>query len=100
MDAITNAISDSCEPSIMPDITLQTVGDKTVIVVEIFPGKMQPYYIKSKGMVDGTFVRSAGTIRPVAYYVLKDLILEGQNRYCDCEVCEDLTVTPEDIERF
>ena len=98
IDAITNAISDSCEPTILPDITLQTVEDKTVIVVEIFPGKMRPYYIKSKGMVSGTYVRSAGTTRSVADYMLKELILEGQNRYYDCEICEDLTITPEDIE--
>ena len=100
IDAITNAISDNCEPTILPDITLQTVEDKTVIVVEIFPGKMRPYYIKSKGMVSGTYVRSAGTTRPVADYMLKELILEGQNRYYDCEICEGLTVTPEDIERL
>ena len=100
IDAITNAISDSCEPTILPDITLQTVEDNTVIVVEIFPGKMRPYYIKSKGMVSGTYVRSSGTTRPVADYMLKELILEGQNRYYDCEICEGLTVTPEDIERL
>lgn len=61
---------------------------------------MRPYYIKSKGMVGGTYVRSAGTTRQVADYMLKELILEGQNRYYDCEVCEDLTVTPEDIKRL
>lgn len=27
MDAITNAISDSCEPRIRPDVTLQTVNN-------------------------------------------------------------------------
>ena len=36
MDAIANAVSDSCEPAIIPDITLQTVDGKTVIVVEVF----------------------------------------------------------------
>ena len=41
MDAIANAVSDSCEPAIIPDITLQTVGGKTVIVVEIFEGRQQ-----------------------------------------------------------
>lgn len=35
MDAIANAVSDSCEPAIIPDITLQTVEGKTVIVVEV-----------------------------------------------------------------
>lgn len=29
MDAIANAISDSCEPAIIPDITLQDFGGKT-----------------------------------------------------------------------
>ena len=41
MDAIANAVSDSCEPAIIPDITLQTVDGKTVIVVEIFEGRQQ-----------------------------------------------------------
>ena len=57
MDAITNAISDACEPAIRPDVALQTVKDKTVIVVEILPGAQRPYYIKSQGMIDGTYVR-------------------------------------------
>ena len=60
MDAITNAISDACEPAIRPDVALQTVKDKTVIVVEILPGAQRPYYIKSQGMIDGTYVRVSG----------------------------------------
>lgn len=78
MDAITNAISDSCEPRIRPDVTLQTVNNKTVIVVEILPGAMRPYYIKSEDMARGTYVRVSGTTRPVEDYMLKELILEGQ----------------------
>lgn len=98
IDSITNAISDSCEPRIIPDITFQTVDDKTLIVVEIIPGRLRPYYIKSQGMVGGTYIRSAGTSRPASDYMLKELILEGQNRYYDCEICEDLEVTERDIE--
>lgn len=45
--AFANAISDACEPAIRPDVALQTVKDKTVIVVEILPGAQRPYYIKS-----------------------------------------------------
>ena len=32
-DAITNAISDSCEPTIIPDVYLQNINDKPVIGV-------------------------------------------------------------------
>lgn len=100
IDAITNAISDSCEPRIRPDVTLQTVNDKTVIVVEILPGAMRPYYIKSEGMTEGTYMRVSGTTRPVEGYMLKELILEGQNRYFDSEPCRELQITDEDIQNF
>ena len=100
MDAITNAISDSCEPRIRPDVTLQTVNDRTVIVVEILPGAMRPYYIKSEGMTEGTYMRVSGTTRPVEGYMLKELILEGQNRYFDSEPCRELQITDEDIQNL
>jgi len=100
MDAITNAISDACEPAIRPDVALQTIKDKTVIVVEILPGAQRPYYIKSLGMVDGTYVRVAGTTRHVEGYMLKELILEGQNRYFDSEICQSMTVSDDEIERL
>ncbi|WP_294157348.1 ATP-binding protein [uncultured Selenomonas sp.] len=97
MDALTNAISDSCEPRIVPNVTMQSVGGKTLIVVEILPGMMRPYYIRSKGMVNGTFTRVAGTSRLVSREMLKELILEGQNRFFDSEPCEGLNVTDDDI---
>ncbi len=67
IDSITNAISDSCEPRIIPDVTLQTV---------------------------------AGTTRLAPDFMLKELILEGQNRYYDSEPCDGLTVTKDDIKKL
>lgn len=100
IDAITNAISDACEPTIRPDVAMQTVKDKTVIVVEILPGAQRPYYIKSRGMFDGTYVRVSGTTRHVEGYMLKELILEGQNRYFDSEICQNMTVSDSQIEEL
>ncbi len=48
MDAIANAVSDSCEPAIIPDITLQTVEGKTVIVVEVSEGQAVPHIISKR----------------------------------------------------
>lgn len=83
MDAITNAISDSCEPAIYPDISLQTIEEKTIIVVEISAGKQRPYYIKSMGRDAGVFVRVAGTSRQADEYMIKELLFEGSNRSFD-----------------
>ena len=56
MDAIANAVLDSCEPAIIPDITLQTVEGKTVIVVEVSEGRQQlrSWGILIERQVDGT----------------------------------------------
>ncbi len=39
MDAIANAVSDSCEPQIIPNITFETIENKCVVVIEIYPGE-------------------------------------------------------------
>ena len=98
MDAIANAVSDSCEPAIIPDITLQTVDGKTVIVVEIFEGRHRPYYIKSFGREGGVYVRVAGTTRLADEYMVKELLFEGGNRYYDQALCTGLNITDEDID--
>ena len=98
MDAIANAVSDSCEPAIIPDITLQTVDDKTVIVVEVSEGRQRPYYIKALGRDGGVYVRVAGTTRLADEYMIKELLFEGSNRYYDQALCTGLNVTDEDID--
>lgn len=66
--------------------------------MEILPGALRPYYIKSKGMTEGTYVRISGTTRPVEGYMLKELILGGQNRYYDSEPYNGMDVTDAEIE--
>ena len=98
MDAIANAVSDSCEPAIIPDITLQTVDGKTIIVVEISEGRQRPYYIKALGRDGGVYVRVAGTTRLADEYMIKELLFEGSNRYYDQALCNGLNITDEDID--
>ncbi|MDO4260548.1 MAG: ATP-binding protein [Eubacteriales bacterium] len=98
MDAIANAVSDSCEPAIIPDITLQTVDGKTVIVAEISEGRQRPYYIKALGREGGVYVRVAGTTRLADGYMVKELMFEGSNRYFDQSLCAGMTVTEEEID--
>ena len=97
MDAIANAVSDSCEPAIIPDISLQTIDGKTVIVVEVSEGRQRPYYIKALGRDGGVYVRVAGTTRLADEYMIKELLFEGSNRYYDQALCTGLSITDEDI---
>ena len=98
IDAITEAISDSCEPTIIPDVYLQQIDDKAVIVVEISPGKQRPYYIKAAGIKDGTYIRVAGTTRPADRDLTAEMYYEDEGRSYDNVVRRDLTVTDEEIQ--
>lgn len=99
MDAITNAIFDSCEPKITPNIGVQEIDGKAIIVVEIIPGMQRPYYIKSQGIMEGTYVRVAGTTRHAERYRVQGLIVEGANRSFD-QIERDETVSEEKIAAF
>ena len=100
IDAITNSVSDSIEPMIIPDITLQEIDGKTIIVVEILQGNQRPYYIKYLGIKKGTFVRSAGTTRLAEPYMIQELILEGTNGSFDQLPAEGQIVTEDEIKKF
>lgn len=77
MDSIANAVADSCEPQIVPNIELQTIEKRTVIVVTVTPEPNRPYYLKSKGKEKGTFIRLGGTSRPASAEKIKELEMEG-----------------------
>ena len=98
MDAIANAISDSCRPAIIPDIYMQTIDDATIVIVDIEPGRQRPYYIAAEGMQQGVYVRVAGTTRPADEIMVKELLFEGNNRFWDKMVCLGLQANSADIE--
>ena len=107
MDGIANAVSDSCVPQIIPDIEPQTVNGKTVIVVSVEAGKNRPYYLKSKGKDNGTYIRVAGTSRQAFPEKIKELEMEGARISWDELTCVGYPVSEEateklcqDIEKF
>ena len=97
IDAITTAISDCCEPVVIPDVYLQSIGDKTIIIAEISAGKQRPYYIKSMGIKDGTYIRVSGTSRPAGRDLTAEMYYEDEGRSYDTVIRKDLTVTDEEI---
>ena len=82
-DNISNMISDACIPQINPNITIQTLENKTVLVIDVAPGQFRPYYLKSKGKEISSYVRINGTSRPADSRTLRELELEGGHIYYD-----------------
>ena len=100
MDGIANAVSDSCMPQIIPDIEPQTVDKKTVIIVSVEAGKNRPYYLKSKGKENGTYIRVAGTSRQAFPEKIRELEMEGARISWDELTCVGYPVSKEATEKL
>ena len=100
MDSIANAVSDSCMPQIIPDIEPQTMEGKTVIVVSVEAGKNRPYYLKSKGKENGTYIRVAGTSRQAFPEKIRELEMEGARISWDELTCVGYPVTESATEKL
>ena len=99
-DGISNAIIDSCEPMIDFDIKYQTIEGKTIIIVQVYPGKRRPYFLKSEGKPNGVYVRVPGSTRVADEFIVKELELEGANKSYDRMPAVGETVTEEEIENL
>ena len=82
-DAITDMISDSCAPQLLPRFTWLSVNNKTLLVVEIFPSPHCPYYLKSEGKERGTYIRVGATSRRAEAGKIRELELLGAGRTYD-----------------
>ena len=100
MDRIANAVSDSCVPQIIPDIEPQTVDGKTVIIVSVEAGKNRPYYLKSKGKENGTYIRVAGTSRLAFPEKIRELEMEGARISWDELTCVGYFVSEDATEKL
>lgn len=100
IDAIANAIADSCEPQIIPDIEPYTIDGKTVIVVSVLPQPHRPYFLKAKGKDKGTYIRVSGTSQPASPDKIKELELEGAKISWDELPCIGYKVTDTAIKKL
>ena len=91
-DGLASAISSACAPAIVPSFSRETVDGKTLLVVDIYPGRNTPYHIKAEGL-DGVYVRVGATTRKAEREQIEELILRGGNRTFDAVILENETAS-------
>ncbi|MBQ7022186.1 MAG: putative DNA binding domain-containing protein [Akkermansia sp.] len=100
-DAVTDMISDTCSPQILPSFSWQTVQEKSLFIVEIPSSPQCPYYIKSEGLEKGVYVRVGATTRRAEPGMVRELQLKGQNKTYDAVVEHAVSAaTQEEIEKL
>lgn len=98
-DKVASIIADNCSPGILPEIYCVNIQGKLVLVIEVFRGNLKPYFLKSRGKADGTYIRIGATNRTADQETIAELERQKRNISFDEEICydqefNDLDITP------
>lgn len=96
-DKISDIIYSLCYPTIIPDIFIENISGKNIVVIKIFPGSLTPHYIKTKGKLKGSYIRVGAENKKADHEFILDLERKRRNIDFDEEInyeypLEDLSV--------
>ncbi|PJD96703.1 MAG: hypothetical protein CK425_05005 [Parachlamydia sp.] len=57
MESLDRMIYEATAPPILPLVYTRTMGDKTVLCIEVSKGMNKPYYRRSEGLENGVYIR-------------------------------------------
>lgn len=57
MEYLERSIYSASAPPIIPNISLQRIGNKIILVIEVSEGMSKPYYRQCEGLAQGTYLR-------------------------------------------
>lgn len=99
-ERISNHIFDRCAPTIIPETYIQAAEGKNLLVVEVFPGSHKPYYLKTRGKHQGTYIRIGSTNKRASQEILEELERQRRNVSFDSLPAYDVAWHELDLTRF
>ena len=96
-DRIASLVFDRCYPAILPEIYSANLAGKLVLVVEVFRGNLLPYYLKSEGKNQGTYLRIGATNRKADFEHILELERQKRNLSFDEEICREQDLAALDL---
>jgi len=94
-DLISNVIYDQCYPNIIPEISIIPFEEKNLLMIEIFPGSLKPYYLKNKGRSKGVYIRVGASNRMADDDMIQELERQRMNISHDEQMLHQYT--PENL---
>jgi len=93
-----NALYDSTEPSLVPQIYEKLINEVSVIVIKVAPTNRKPCFIKSKGIPEGVYCRVGPHTRKGTQDYVEELMRYARHNYFDSEaVLSDEAILDEEL---
>lgn len=83
IEMLCRSIHSSCTPDILPQVYSMRIQDKLVIIIEVSKGSKKPYFIKSKGIDQGTFIRFGTQTVLASPEIIQELMQQSRGIYPD-----------------
>jgi len=81
-----NSLYDSTSPNLVAQIYEQSYDGLSVLIIEIPMSPRKPYFIKSMGVQNGTYIRVGSSTRKASQEYIEDLVREAQRIHYDEEI--------------
>lgn len=79
LESLDHAIYEACHPTIIPVISQQRFGEKSILVISVSAGMSKPYFRKSEGMNRGTYMRIGRSTVKATPEIIKELQWQSHN---------------------
>lgn len=102
MDIIFNRIA----PTPIVNIVFKNIEDKDILIIQVSRGNENPYYVKSQGLVEGTYVRFGSTDRKATQSQIDEMKLSTKRlsfstmTYKDKKNNKPCVVSKEELAQF
>lgn len=97
MEWLDHAIYEACIPPILPLVYQQRIDGKVLLIIEVSSGTNKPYYQKSLGLAEGTFVRLGRSVVKADANIIEEL--KWQSRGISYDQLPLYHSTVEDLDR-
>lgn len=98
-ETIANAIADSIFPTILPEIEIATVHEKSLLLIKVSHWRA-PFYIKKEGIPNGVYIRLGSTSRPAGPDLCAELQRAVTNISYDQQGISNLPASTLDYEKI
>lgn len=83
LEYLDKSIFSETNPNIVPLVYAQTIGKKTVLIIEVSAGMNKPYHIRSETIDQGTYIRLGRSTVRATPDIIKELSLASRGQPFD-----------------
>ncbi len=99
-ERLSNTIYDRCAPAILPEISMVAIQGKALIRVKVYKGSTPPYYLKSEGKMNGTYIRVGSNNRKADESIIMELERQRRNLPFDADTNSGLVAEDLELDGF